>query len=44
MQAVDCGLQQDEASGEEEAEPQGQVVPLTSLRSMEGVKGSDNAT
>lgn len=43
MQAEDGGLQQDEASSEEEAKAQGQIVALASFRFMEGVEGSDDA-
>lgn len=44
MEAEDGGLQKNEASGEEEAQPQGQVVSLTSLRSVEGIEGSNDAS
>lgn len=44
MQAKDGRLQQEEAGCEEEAEAQGQEVALWPLRSMEGIKGGNDAT
>lgn len=44
MQSKDGRLQQKEAGSEEEAKAQGQVESLTSLWSMERVKGSNDAT
>lgn len=44
VQAEDGRLQQEKASGEEEAEAQSQEVSLAPLRSMEGVKGGNDPT
>ena len=44
MQAKDGRLQQKKAGSEEEAEAQSQEVSLAPLRSVERIKGGDDAT